>query len=142
MTKLKKIFIIMQSSGKSVNPDNGFALFCFSKEMEEIKLSKVTSTNKMGTKIIATSFLFAGGNIAIQGIFQALGCGIDSLIISLLRLCIVVLPLAWLFTKLENAYFMIWWAFPIAEFIAFIIAILLLLRENNIIIKPMNEKKA
>lgn len=68
----------------------------------------------MASRIIAAGFLFAGGNIAMQGIFQALGCGLDSLIVSLLRLCIVVLPLAWLFARLENAGFMIWWAFPIA----------------------------
>lgn len=36
------------------------------------------------------------------GVFQALGRGLDSLIISLLRLCVVVLPPAWWFAKLEN----------------------------------------
>lgn len=91
----------------------------------------------MASRIIAAGFLFAGGNIAMQGIFQALGCGLDSLIVSLLRLCIVVLPLAWLFARLENAGFMIWWAFPIAELAAFVAAASLLSRENKRIIKPM-----
>ncbi|MDE7312776.1 MAG: MATE family efflux transporter [Eubacterium sp.] len=81
----------------------------------------------LAAKIIATGFLFAGGNIAIQGVFQALGCGMDSLIVSLLRLCIVVLPLAWLFARLENADAMIWWAFPIAELAAVLAAVLFLL---------------
>ena len=91
----------------------------------------------MASRIIAAGFLFAGGNIAMQGIFQALGCGLDSLIVSLLRLCSVVLPLAWLFARLENAGFMIWWAFPIAELAAFVAAASLLSRENKRIIKPM-----
>lgn len=108
-------------------------LFAMSNETEALCV--------MASKIIAGGFLFAGGNIAIQGVFQALGCGLDSLIVSLLRLCIVVLPLAWWFTKFEHADVMIWWAFPIAEFIALIAAVLFLLRANQRIIKPMKEWK-
>lgn len=96
----------------------------------------------VGTRIIATGFLFAGGNIAIQGVFQALDCGIDSLVVSLLRLFVVVLPLAWLFTKFENATFMIWFAFPIAEAVALIVAVVLMLRANRKIIKQIREKAA
>lgn len=104
-------------------------LFAMSKETEELCI--------MATKIIATGFLFAGGNIAIQGVFQALGCGLDSLVVSLLRLCIIVLPLAWLFAGLENADFMIWWAFPIAELVALVAAVLFMFRADKRIIKPM-----
>ncbi len=106
-------------------------MFAMSKETEALCV--------MASKVIAAGFLFAGGNIAIQGVFQALGCGVDSLVVSLIRLCIVVLPLAWLFAKLENADFMIWWAFPIAEFAAFVAAIVLMLWENRRIIRPMRE---
>lgn len=91
----------------------------------------------LAARIIAAGFLFAGGNIAMQGVFQALGCGLDSLLVSLLRLCVVVLPLAWVFTKLEHAEFMIWWSFPIAELAAFIAAILCMLRADRKIIKSM-----
>jgi len=96
----------------------------------------------MASKIIATGFLFAGGNIAIQGVFQALGCGLDSLVVSLLRLCIIVLPLAWLFARLENAVFMIWWAFPIAELVAVIVAVLFMLRANKKIIRLMKGRES
>lgn len=93
----------------------------------------------LAARIIAADFLFAGGNIAVQGVFQALGCGLNSLIVSLLRLCVVVLPLAWLFTKLENATYMIWWAFPIAELVALAVAATLMVQANNKMIKPMKE---
>lgn len=109
-------------------------MFAMSEETERLCI--------MASRIIASGFLFAGGNIAMQGIFQALGCGWDSLIVSLLRLCVVVLPLAWLFARLENADFMIWWAFPFAEFTAFAAAVLLLRRENKRIIKPMKGRDA
>lgn len=82
----------------------------------------------LAIRIISTGFFFAGGNIAIQGVFQAVECGGGSLVISLLRLFIVVLPLAWIFSLMENATSMIWWAFPIAELAAFVVAVILLRR--------------
>lgn len=109
-------------------------LFAMSEETEELCV--------LAARIIATSFLFAGGNIAVQGVFQALGCGLNSLIVSLLRLCVVVLPLAWLFTKFENAAFMIWWAFPIAELVALAAAVVLMVQANRKMIKPMKERKS
>ena len=45
-------------------------------------------------RIISLSFLFAGANIAFQGIFQALGGGIESLIISVCRQFLFVIPVA------------------------------------------------
>lgn len=94
----------------------------------------------LAIRIIAAGFLFAGGNIAMQGVFQALGCGISSLVVSLLRLFIVVLPLAWLFTKFENATFLIWFAFPIAELVAVLVAIGLMIRAYKLIISKMKEE--
>ena len=102
-------------------------LFAMSKETEELCI--------LASKIIATGFLFAGANIAIQGVFQALGCGLDSLVVSMLRLFVFVLPYALLFAGLNNASFMIWWAFPIAELVAFLVAVILLMRANSKIIK-------
>lgn len=75
--------------------------------------------------IVTLGYLFAGANIAYQGYFQALGCGVKSLVLSLIRLIIVTLPCAFLFAGLENAATMIWWAFPIGETAGFLIAICL-----------------
>lgn len=95
----------------------------------------------LATRIISIGFLFAGGNIAIQGVFQGIQCGVSSLIISLLRLFIVVLPLAWLFSTFSNAESVIWLAFPIAEAIALVAAVILILRANKMIIRPMSQSK-
>ena len=95
----------------------------------------------LAVRLIATGFLFAGANMALQGVFQALGCGISSLIVSLLRLCVVVLPLAWLFTKMANAEFMMWLAFPIAEAAAFIVAAVCMMRANKQIIQTMENRE-
>ena len=79
-------------------------------------------------RIISPGFIFAGINIALQGVFQALECGMSSLVVSLLRLLIVVLPLAWIFSRLTNAATMIWFAFPIAELAAAVMAVIFMVK--------------
>ncbi|QNM06337.1 MATE family efflux transporter [Qiania dongpingensis] len=79
-------------------------------------------------RIITLGYLFAGANIAYQGVFQALGNGVRSLLVSMVRLIIVALPLAWIFTRLPNAETLIWTAFPIAEGAALILAAVLMRR--------------
>ena len=73
-------------------------------------------------RIISISFLFAGINVAYQGIYQALESGAESLVISLLRQFVILLPLAGIFSVFvkngQADVSLIWWAFPITEFIA------------------------
>lgn len=66
-------------------------------------------------RIIPAGFLFVGFNIAWQGILQALGSGVRSLVLSCLRLIVFCLPLLWIFTLSPSRDFLVWWAFPIAE---------------------------
>lgn len=127
-----EIIMLVGIIGLELFADPLIGLFAMSSETEKLCVT--------ATRIIATGFLFAGGNIAIQGVFQALECGMDSLIVSVLRLFVVVLPLAWFFTKFENATFMIWFAFPIAEVVALIVAVILMIRANKKIVKQMKEK--
>ena len=51
-----------------------------------------------------------------------MGCGVESLVISLLRQLIIILPLAGVFSIFvrngQIGVSLIWWAFPITEFIA------------------------
>lgn len=78
------------------------------------------------SRIITIGFIFAGINIALQGVFQALDCGMSSLIVSVLRLFIIVLPLAWIFSKMAHAETMVWTSFVIAEAVAAFAAVFLL----------------
>lgn len=128
-----ELIMLIGLIGLELFADPLIGLFAMSLETERLCI--------LAARIVAVSFLFAGGSIAIQGVFQALGCAIESLLVSLLRLCVVVLPLAWLFSKFENALFMIWWSFPIAEFAAFAVAVIFMLRADKRIIKPMKEWK-
>ena len=70
-------------------------------------------------RVISVSFIFAGINVAYQGIYQALESGIESLVISLLRQLLLILPLAGIFSVFvrngQAGVTLIWWAFPITE---------------------------
>lgn len=99
-------------------------VFGLSGEMEALCISAM--------RIISTSFLFAGANIALQGVFQALDGGLQSLAVSLGRQLVFVLPVAWLFVELirrtGSPLWLVWLTFPLAELASLVIAVLLLHR--------------
>jgi Na+-driven multidrug efflux pump len=77
-------------------------------------------------RIISISFVFAGFNIALQGVFQALDSGMPSLIVSVCRQLLFILPVAYALSRmvnpsLDNAW-LVWITFPIGEFVSAIIA--------------------
>ena len=89
-------------------------------------------------RIISISFIFAGINVAYQGIYQALDGGMESLVISLLRQLIIILPLAGIFSVFvrngQMGVSLIWWAFPITELTACLVGYVLLkrIRKNKV----------
>ena len=89
-------------------------------------------------RIISISFLFAGINVAYQGIYQALNSGLESLVISLLRQLVIILPLAGIFSipvrNGQMGVFLIWWAFPITEAVACLVGHIFLkrIRKNKV----------
>ena len=76
-------------------------------------------------RIISFSFLIAPFSIVSSGTFQALGKGTFSLIISLIRQLIVILPLSYLLSRVMGMKG-VWVAFPIAEIVAGILTIIYL----------------
>lgn len=68
-------------------------------------------------RIIAIHFIFAGFGIVCSAVFQAVSKGTYSLIISLIRQLIVLLPAAFLLSLLGNVN-LVWFAFPIAEIVS------------------------
>lgn len=77
-------------------------------------------------RIISLSFIFAGLNVAFQGIFQALDAGMESLVISVCRQLLFVIPVAWGFSLLARQSmdysWLVWLTFPIAEAVTAAIA--------------------
>lgn len=71
-------------------------------------------------RIISISFLLAGFNIITSSVFQALSHGFLSLAVSVLRQLVVLLPAAYVLSRLGGLT-AIWWSFPIAEVFALLI---------------------
>lgn len=67
-------------------------------------------------RIASIGYVFMAFSVAVQGVLQAFRYALFPLLISALRLCVFVLPVAYLFTLTENAVALVWWAFPITEF--------------------------
>lgn len=82
----------------------------------------------IGLRILSLCFIISTFGIVISGVFESLGNGKYSLIISLLRQFIIILPLAYILLSLIGLNG-VWLSFVISESIASIIAILLLKKE-------------
>lgn len=78
-------------------------------------------------RTISWSFIFAGFCIVSSSMFQALGNGVYSLIMSVARQIVVIIPVAFIFAKLFGLD-MVWWAYPIAEMVSVLVCIIFLKR--------------
>lgn len=87
-------------------------------------------------KIIGFHYLAAWFCIISGTVFQALGNGIYSLIVSVARQLLVLIPVAYLLANLGGLQ-LIWWAFPIAEVMSLCISAVLLLRIYRKVVSPI-----
>lgn len=82
--------------------------------------------------VISISFVFAGANVAFQGIFQVLGAGLQSLVVSVCRQFLFVLPVAALLSeaavKNEGRTWIVWLTFLIAESVSCLISVIFMKR--------------
>lgn len=109
-------------------PEALLSIFDASEEMVEIGVPAL--------RIISFSFLGAGFGIVSSSVFQALGHGMLSLIVSVLRQLIVILPAAWLLARIGGIH-MVWWAFPIAEIFSALVCFLFVKKVYRNEIKPL-----
>lgn len=78
---------------------------------------EMLSIGCVALRIIASSFVFAGVAIICSTVFQAIGNPLHSLIMSVCRQLLVLVPVAWLLS-LSGRLELVWLAFPIAEFVS------------------------
>lgn len=90
-------------------------------------------------RIISTHFLLAGISIICSTVQQAFGHGVRSLLISLVRQLVVLLPVAY-FLSITHSLDMVWLAFPIAETVALVMGVAYLIQTYKKEIKPMETR--
>ena len=91
-------------------------------------------------RTISYSFLFAGFCVVSSSVFQALGHGVLSLLVSVIRQLVVLLPVAFLLSRLFDLR-AVWWAFPIAELASVTLCILFLRRVYRREILPLKKRQ-
>ena len=112
-------------------PDRLLGIFQASEDMLAIGIPAL--------RTLSWSFLFGGVTIVLSSVFQALGRGIQSMLISIFRQLLIVLPLAFLLSKTGNLN-LVWWAFPVSDVLALIFAGYLLNRTYRQVIVPLEDE--
>ena len=87
-------------------------------------------------RVIGVHYLFAWFCIVTGGVFQAMGNGIYSLITSLMRQLVVLLPAAWILGKIGGIH-AVWWSFPIAELMSLLVTLICFMRMYKRVISKM-----
>ena len=85
---------------------------------------------------MASMASLAGVSIVLSSVFQALGNGVFSLIVSVCRQLFVLLPAAWLLAQTGSVN-NVWWAFLIAEFVSILMSLAFYARINKTTIAPL-----
>jgi Na+-driven multidrug efflux pump len=78
-------------------------------------------------RIISSGFVISSIGFIFAGVFEALGKGKESLIISLLRQIVIIIPMSYFLSNLVGIEG-VWLSFPIAEIVASLVAILFMKR--------------
>ena len=88
-------------------------------------------------KTISFSFVGAAFGIINSTMFQATARGMNSLVVSVCRQLVIILPAAWILGRVYGLS-ALWYAFPIAEIASFLISYLLLWREYKTELKYLD----
>lgn len=112
-------------------------IFGLSGETKELCISAM--------RVISVSYVFAGANIAFQGIFQALDSGLKSLIVSVCRQFLFVIPTAYVFSEIvisgKCGIWLVWTSFLIAEILSVLVSVVFMKGVKKNKISVMEEKK-
>ena len=126
------IALVIMAAGMAVflaAPQWLLSIFNASAELLEIGIPAL--------RIICTCFLFAALGIVCSTLFQAVGKGVYSLIVSLMRQLAALVPAAWILAQVTQQVVFVWWAFPIAECVSLVVSLLFFLRLYNKEIKHL-----
>lgn len=87
-------------------------------------------------RIISISFILAAICIACGSCFQALGKATYSMVVSIARQLVVLLPVAFALAQLGNVN-LVWWAFPIAELMSLTMTTIFMKKLNRDVISQI-----
>ena len=86
--------------------------------------ARMSAMGASALRIISLGFVVSTIGFVLAGAFEALGKGVQSLTVSMIRQLIVIPPLAWALSK-PFGLAGVWASFPIAELLAAVVAVVL-----------------
>lgn len=128
--------VIMMLIGLSIFqfiPETLLKLFDASETMVQIGVPAL--------RTISLSYLFAGFSIIFITVFQSLGRAVYSMIISIARQLVVLLPAAYLLSLTGKVNY-VWWSFPIAEITSLCLTVTFLVKIYKEVISKIGESPA
>ena len=115
----------------------GQLMAIFESEAEAEITAQMTDIGIVAMRIISASFLLAAVGIILSTVFQAVGRGTYSMIISICRQLVILLPVAWLIARLTGDVKAVWWCFPIAELVALVLCLYFYNRCNKTMLSTL-----
>jgi len=124
-------------------PDKLLSVFITNATAAEIEI--MLSVGVPALRIICLPFMVAGVCISLSSVFQALGRGIYSTIMSVCRQLVVLLPAAYVLARIgmnvgnDN---LVWWSYPIAEVASLIVCLFLFRKLYRELISKVGDNPA
>ncbi len=118
-----------------VFPNQLMSIFESDADPELVK--QMTDIGVVAMRIIATNFIFAAVGITLSTVFQAIGKGTYSMVLSICRQLVILLPVAWLLATITQSVYVVWWCFPIAEIVSLFICLYMYRKCNRKMIAPL-----
>ncbi len=114
----------------------------FDSEAEPEVARQMREMGVVALRTISWCFLPAAVGITLSNVFQAVGRGIYSMIISICRQLLVLLPAAWLLKQLFGTVDAVWWCFVIAEAVSLVLCLLLYRECDRKMLKPLKPQQS
>ena len=111
--------VIMVAGCAAFNLIPGLLLGFFSPSAEMLSIGTVA------LRVISYSFLLAGFDIIAGSVCQAIGNPVHTLICSICRQLVALLPAAWLLAQ-TGILDLVWFCFPVSELVSLVLSILFL----------------
>ena len=115
----------------------GQLMSVFESDADPDLTSQMTQIGVVAMRIICSGFISAAIGITLSTVFQAVGKGVYSMIMSICRQLVVLLPAAWIIARTTGDVYAVWWCFPIAEIAALGICLYYYRRCNRKMIAPL-----
>lgn len=127
--RVKKLFELTLAMSAVIMAIGTFGCLFFSRQLMELFTSnpETVEAGSQALRLICAGFLVSAVSVTASGAFEGLGMGMSSLIISLCRYLVVILPAAWIFNHIMGPVG-VWHGFWLSEWISALVSVGLVAR--------------